>query len=301
MSVLQLSPLPETAEDALRRQFDVIGPASWRAQPKDSIDETVFGIASNAKGTIDKDLMDRLPNLRVIACFGAATDYVDKTEANRRGIRVSNTSRALADDVADFAIGQMLGLVRGIAAGHQHVASGSWMTSPTRMTRSLTGLNLGIVGLGAIGLEISSRASAFKMQIGYHNRRPAVRTDARYFGSVLELATWADILVLSCPGGAETQGLIDGTILQALGPRGFLVNIARGSVVKQTALFQALQSGAIAGAALDVFETEPFAPTKELPNLLLTPHAASSTEESRQRMATMMIQSLIDVTEQIRG
>ena len=301
MKVLQLSPLHQVAEIGLRSKFEVIDPGSWQARPENSVDETVFGIASNAKGKIDKALMDRLPNLRIVACFGAATDYVDKAEADRRDIQISNTSRALADDVADFAIGQMLGLVRGIAAGHRHVTSGAWMTSPAPLTRSLTGLNLGIVGLGTIGNEIARRAPAFRMQIGYYNRRPSPRTDARYFSSVVDLAAWADILLLSCPGGPETKGLVDDVVLQALGRRGFLINVARGSVVQQAALFQALTSGTIAGAALDVFETEPFAPTGDLPNLLLTPHAASSTEESRLRMGAMMLQSLSEAAEQISG
>lgn len=303
MKVLQLVSLFEAAERGLHRHFEVIDAASWSARPADAIDETVFGIATRAAGPVDKTLMDRLPSLKVIACFGAATDYVDAVEAGRREIRITNTSLALADDVADFAIAHMLALTRGVLTGHAHVTNGTWMTSPPRLSRSLTGRNLGIVGLGTVGTQIADRAGALKMQIGYHNRRPAAGTGARYFDSVAGLATWADVLILSCPGGRETKGIVNETVLEALGPMGFLVNVSRGSVVSQEALFQALKSGRIAGAALDVFETEPFAPTIDLhlPNLLLTPHAASSTEEGRQRMSDLMVQSIVDVARQVKS
>lgn len=222
-----------------------------------------------------------LPALELICALGAGFENIDVAAARERGIAISNGAGANDACVADHAIGLLLATVRGIPQLGVAVHQGVWRDA-LPLPPSVSGKRLGIVGLGTIGKQIARRAVAFDMAIGYHNR--SVRNDVpfTYFETPLELARWADFLMIATPGGAATRHMINGLVLDALGAQGFVVNIARGSVVDTAALAQALRDGRIAGAGLDVYESEPLPPSEllGLPNAVLTPHVAGWSPES---------------------
>ncbi|WNW09636.1 2-hydroxyacid dehydrogenase [Pseudomonas sp. DTU_2021_1001937_2_SI_NGA_ILE_001] len=223
--------------------------------------------------------MDAMPNLRLICVSGAGYEKVDVAAAQARGILVSNGAGVNAPTVADHAMALLLAMVRDIPQADASVRRSEWRKV---MCPSFAGKRLGILGLGAVGLEIARRAEAFGMHIDYHNRRPRQDLAYRWQPSVRELAEAADFLVLATPGGAATHHLVDAEVLQALGTQGYLVNVARASVVDTQALLAALQAGQIAGAALDVFDDEPQVPDafKALANVVLTPHVAGLSPEA---------------------
>jgi lactate dehydrogenase-like 2-hydroxyacid dehydrogenase len=195
----------------------------------------------------------------------------------------------LTDDVADLAMGLVLSVGRAIPQADQFVRAGRWPSGPIPLARKVSGARMGIVGLGRIGKAIAQRAKAFGMSIAYTARSEKPDSGFTFFPSTLELAAHVDFLVAITPGGAGTQHLINAQVLKALGPRGFLINVARGSVVDESALIEALQQGTIAGAGLDVFAQEPQVPEAlwRLSNVVLTPHMASATTETRQAMADL--------------
>jgi lactate dehydrogenase-like 2-hydroxyacid dehydrogenase len=205
------------------------------------------------------------------------------------GIPVTHTPDVLTDDVADLAMGLMLSVGRTIPQADQFVRAGRWPSGPIPLARKVSGARMGIVGLGRIGKAIAQRAKAFGMSIAYTARSEKPDSGFTFFPSTLELAAHVDFLVAITPGGAGTQHLINAQVLKALGPRGFLINVARGSVVDESALIEALQQGTIAGAGLDVFAQEPHVPAAlwSLNNVVLTPHMASATTETRQAMADL--------------
>lgn len=223
-----------------------------------------------------------LPQLKLISALGAGFERIDVAAAEANRIPVTNGAGTNDVCVADHAMALLLGAVRDIAELDRLTRAGVWRTE-IPVKPGVSNKRLGILGLGTIGRHIARRAQAFDMQIGYHNRRE--RDDApglTYFGSVLALAQWADFLVVATPGGAQTQHLVGAAVLKALGPKGYLVNIARGSVVDTDALAHALKTGILGGAGLDVYESEPAAPTALLdcPNLVLTPHVAGWSPEA---------------------
>jgi lactate dehydrogenase-like 2-hydroxyacid dehydrogenase len=240
------------------------------------------------------ELWAALPNVELIASFGVGLDRIDIEMAKSRGVRVSYTPDALTDDVADLAIGLILSALRGICAGDRFIRTGGWTQKPLPLGRSLKDRRLGILGLGRIGSAIANRAAAFGMAVGYHNRTR--KTDARftYHAEVKELASHSDILCVCTPGGAGTRHLVDARVLEALGKDGYLINIARGPAVDEKALLAALENGAIAGAALDVFENEPAIDPAffECSNVVLTPHIGSATRDTRARMADEVFANL---------
>ena len=249
----------------------------------------------NGHVAVDAALLDRLPALRLAACSSAGFDLIDLPEMTRRGIRLTNTSVALVDDVADTAILLMLAARRRLVQGDAHVRSGAWGRQAVfPLTTSTAGKRAGILGLGNIGAAIARRCEAMGLRIGYSGRNPKPGVDYAYFPDPVALADWADILIVATPGGAGTAGLVSADVLRALGPRGTLVNIARGSVVDEAALTDALRGGAIAHAGLDVFLNEPHPDPAltALPNVTLYPHHASGTEETRDRMAQLTVDNL---------
>ncbi|MCO8165810.1 2-hydroxyacid dehydrogenase [Pseudomonas sp. 21LCFQ010] len=223
--------------------------------------------------------MDALPNLRIICVSGAGYEKVDVAAAQARGIVVTNGAGVNASTVADHAMALLLAVMRDIPQADASVRRGEWRKA---MRPSLAGKRLGILGLGAVGLAIARRAAAFDMSIAYHNRRARSDVDYVWYRSVRELAEASDVLVLATPGGANTRHLVDDEVLQALGPQGYLVNIARASVVDTQELLGALREQRIAGAALDVFDDEPNVPDafKSLANVVLTPHVAGLSPEA---------------------
>ena len=245
-------------------------------------------------GFADAALIEALPSLRVISSFGVGVDRIDLVAAGRRGILVGNTPDVLNDCVADLAIGLMIDVARAMSASDRYLRRGDWPKANYPLQHRVSGKRLGIVGLGRIGKAIAKRAAGFDMELRYHNRRPAADTTIAYEASLLDLARWADFLVIVVPGGAATRHLINAAVLDALGPEGFLVNVARGSVVDEPALIHALQNKRIAGAALDVFENEPNVPAElmRLDNAVLLPHVASATFETRAAMAQRVFDNL---------
>jgi lactate dehydrogenase-like 2-hydroxyacid dehydrogenase len=195
----------------------------------------------------------------------------------------------LNDDVADLAIGLMLCAARQLPAAERYVRAGQWLSAPMPLARKMSGARLGLVGMGRIGQAIAQRAQAFGMQIAYHTRSPKAGVPYAHHADLLSLARDSDFLVLITPGGAGTRHLVNAQVLQALGPKGILVNVARGSVVDEAALIDALEGGVIGGAALDVFEDEPRVPQRlmDLPQVVLVPHIGSATGQTRQAMADL--------------
>lgn len=282
--VLQLGPLPEAAVALLRERFALEIEAG----------AGIRGIATSGKQAIGAPLLDRLPDLAIVSCLGAGTDGLDTDALARRGIAVATTARVLAADVADVAIGLVIALARDFRRADRFVRDGGWQAGRHPLGHALAGARLGILGLGTIGCAVARRAAAFGMEIGYHNRAPRADAAARYFPSLPDLADWCRFLVVSCPGGPATHNLVDAQVLAALGPGGWLVNVARGSVVDESALVAALEDGRIAGAGLDVFAAEP-APHPALlvrDDVILLPHIGSATVETRDAMARAMIAAL---------
>lgn len=248
-------------------------------------------IAFKGHSILDAALMDRLPNLGLIANFGVGYDAIDTDAATARGIKVTNTPDVLTDDVADLAIGLLIASSRGMIGADAWVRSGTWARQgeyPLR--RAISGKTVGIVGLGRIGRAIAERLVPFKTTITYYARSAKdTPADWRHFDAIAPMAAQADHLIVSLSGGPETAGLISAEVIEALGPEGTLINVSRGSTVDEPALLTALETGTLGAAALDVFASEPnldprFAP---LQNTVLQPHQASGTIETRQAMGKL--------------
>lgn len=238
------------------------------------------------------DEMAALPKLRIICVLGAGYENVDLSAAKAHGLTVTNGAGVNASSVADHTLALLLALMRDIPRADASVRRGEWVKS---MRPSVAGKRLGIIGLGAVGLAIAKRAAlGFDMSVHYHNRTQRDDVDYGYCASPVELAAVSDILVIATPGGAQTRAIVDASVLKALGPQGFLVNIARGSVVATDDLLTALQTNTIAGAALDVFDDEPNVPDafKTLHNVILTPHVAGLSPEATRDTVTMVERNL---------
>lgn len=243
----------------------------------------------------DAELISAFPKLEIIACFGVGVDAVDVGFATKRGIAVTNTPSVLNDCVADLAIGLILAVSRRLVAADNYVRAGKWLAQGAMpLATKMSGKKLGILGLGRIGKEIAARAAGFKMEIGYYGRKPQSDVAFRYFPALTGLAAWSDFLVVICPGGAETKGIVNAQVMEALGPKGVLVNVARGSVVDEPALVEALNAGKLGGAGLDVFADEPNVPADlmTMENVVLVPHIGSATTETRKAMADLVVANL---------
>ncbi len=293
--VLQYGRLMPSLEKQLAEAFDLhrlvdeADPKAFLAQRGGEF----TGLAT--QGFADAALIAALPKLKVISSFGVGVDKIDLKAAAERGIPVGNTPDVLNDCVADLAIGLMIDVARGIGASERYLRAGSWPKGAYPLQRRMSGKKLGILGLGRIGHAIAKRALAFDMDIRYHNRRPVVDTSIAHEPSLVELARWCDFLVVIVPGGASTKHLVNETVLNALGPEGFLINVARGSVVDETALVRALKDKRLGGAGLDVFEHEPQVPAElmALDNAVLVPHIGSATIETRAAMAQRVFDNLV--------
>jgi lactate dehydrogenase-like 2-hydroxyacid dehydrogenase len=255
----------------------------------------IRAISGSGESKVTRELMAQLPALEMISIFGVGYDGVDVAAARERGIPVTNTPDVLNDEVADLAIGLVLSIARRLPQADRYVREGKWLSGPMPLTRKVSGARLGIVGLGRIGNAIAKRAEAFGMTIAYTSRNARPESPYRYYPSAEALAAAVDFLVVITPGGAGTRKLIDAKVLKALGKNGYLINVARGSVVDEAALIEALQNGTIAGAGLDVFENEPNVPAAlaALDNVVLTPHVGSATWETRRAMGDLAFGNLV--------
>ena len=247
----------------------------------------IRAIAASGESKVGEALMAQLPALEIVSVMGVGYDGIDVAAAKARGVVVTHTPDVLNDDVADLAIGLMLSTARQLPAADRYVRAGDWAKGPMPLARKMSGARLGLVGMGRIGQAIAQRALAFGMPVAYTSRSPRAGVPYRYCADVVELARESDFLVVITPGGAATRHLIDAKVLAALGRDGILVNVARGSVVDETALIEALEQGVIKGAGLDVFEAEPNVPERlrALPHVVLAPHIGSATGQTRQAMA----------------
>nr|WP_315232373.1 2-hydroxyacid dehydrogenase [uncultured Albidiferax sp.] len=294
--ILQNGALTPALEAALATAFEVQRLAD-QADPQAFLAEhgaRFTGLVTSAPAGASAALLASLPALRVVSSHGVGLDQIDVAGAAQRGIAVGYTPEVLNDCVADLAMALLLDVARGTSAADRFVRRGDWPQGKFRLARKVTGQRLGILGLGRIGRAIAQRAAGFEMQIRYTNRKPVADVAWTFEPSVVELARWADTLVVITAGGAATRHLVNAEVLEALGPDGFLVNVARGSVVDQAALVQALQQGRIAGAGLDVYADEPNVPAElmALDNVVLLPHIASATRETRQAMEALTVDNL---------
>ncbi|WP_242913205.1 2-hydroxyacid dehydrogenase [Brevundimonas pishanensis] len=278
-----LSPFLETQYDVFRL---------WEGPPVEAAHE-IRAIVTAGEEPLDKPVIEKLPNLELVACFTAGYDGLDVEWCRERGLKLSHSPNVNHEDVADMAMGLMLAARREIVAGHAMVISGDWSLDQRNVTGSLQGQKVGIVGLGAIGAAVAKRASAFNLDVQWWGPR-AKDTEWTRAESLKQLAADTDILVVACRADDSNRGLIDAEIIRAVGPQGIIINVSRGSLVDESALIEALKSGALGGAALDVFETEPTPADRwtDVPNLVLSPHAGGATTNGVQGMLLLTMQNL---------
>ena len=292
LSVANLPPFlmePLQAAYVVHQRLHESDPAAFaRAAPR------IGAIAASGESKVGPELMDRLPALKIISVMGVGYDGIDVAAAKARGVVVTHTPEVLNDDVADLAIALMLALARQVACADRYVRDGRWPLGPLPLGRKVSGARLGVVGMGRIGQAIAHRAGAFGMSIAYTARSAKAELPHAFHATPAALAAHSDFLVVITPGGAGTRKLIDAEVLRALGPQGCVINVARGSVIDETALIDALRAGTIAGAALDVFEDEPNVPQalREMDNVVLTPHIGSATAQTRRAMADLAFANL---------
>jgi hydroxypyruvate reductase len=255
-------------------------------------------VAAVTRGSLATDdaVFAGLPRLQLLCLWGAGHDGVDLAAARRRGIAVANSPSANSSSVADLAIGFVIALLRRLPEAERHLRSGGWSEASARLpaARGLTGARLGIYGFGAVGRRVAVRAQALEMEVGAFSRRPPQAPQVQAFGSLLDLAAWADVLVVAAPGNAATFHSVDAAVLTALGPQGCLVNVSRGSVVAEAALCEVLARGELGGFAADVFESEPQVPAalREFPNAVLTPHVGGATRGAQAAQVAAVIDNL---------
>ncbi len=297
--VLIYSRFPKKQMVRIGERFDLIDAAGKRPRDVFSADQLAnVRVMITAGGqALGADVMDMLPSLGAIVCYGTGYDGIDFAAARKRGIVVGNSPAANAAAVADLAMTLMLAATRRLLPADAYVRSGGWasatpsplMTAPS----GLTGARIGIYGMGEIGRKVAARAAAFEMEVGYHSRS---RYDLpfAYHLSLVSLVEWCDILIVAVRAGPDTHHIIDLNMLKRLGPNGTLVNISRGSVIDQQVLAAALMDKVIAAAGLDVYEAEPHKPDAltELPNVVLTPHIGGHTEQSHIAMQDCVIANL---------
>ncbi|MDO9023791.1 2-hydroxyacid dehydrogenase [Zwartia sp.] len=286
------------ADAELAHQYDVL--QYWKAADPEAFlrehADSIEVIATTANIGCKSNIIAALPKLRAICSWGVGYDSIDVEFAHSRKIVVSNTPDVLNDCVADLAWGLLIAAARNIAWGDRFVRANHWENKVGSLTLGtrVSGKKLGIVGLGRIGEAIAKRGLGFDMEVAYHNRRARTDVPYTYINSLVDLASWSDFLVIATVGGASTRGLINEDVLRALGPKGIVVNIARGTVIDEPAMVRVLAEGALGGAGLDVFDAEPKVPDalKTMNNVVLMPHVASATHETRRAMTDCLQDNL---------
>lgn len=295
--VLVTGPIPAAQLKELEDNYTVH--RLWQApDPEARLGElrnNITAIVSTAFFGASAKVIRAFPNLEIISHFGVGYDNVDVAAAKERGIVVTNTPDVLTDDTADMGMGLLLAVFRRLVEGDIYVRSGQWAKKGAMpLGRALRGRTMGIVGLGRIGTAVATRASAFGIEVIYTGRHAQTDKPYRFYPALDDMAAAADILMVTCPYRPETHHLIDARILKTLGKSGVLINIARGKIVDEAALVDALESGTISGAGLDVFEKEPDVPSAlcRLDNVVLQPHQGSATIETRAAMAQLVVNNL---------
>ena len=295
--ILMTKPMLPSIMDALGQQFtlhrlwEMPDPDSFLAQTGSRI----RGLATGAShGMTGSALLDQLPNVEIVASYGVGYDNVDVAEAARREIVVTNTPDVLNEEVADLTIGLLIATLRQIPQADRYLREGRWPAANFPLSPTLRGRRVGIVGLGRIGKAIAKRLEGFGVVVSYHGRNRQNDVTHAYHPTIVGLADASDVLIVITPGGASTRHLIDAPVLKALGPEGVLINVARGSVVDEQALVEALQSGTILAAGLDVFDNEPHVPQALIAceNVVLLPHIASASVHTRRAMGQLLVDNL---------
>ena len=296
IELLQVTALPPFLVERLEKEF-ILHDYLNAADPDDLVDDVsprIRGILAGGMKGANANLINRLKNLEIIASFSVGYDATDVVVAQTRGVIVTHTPEVLTGDVADLAMTFILMVPRRIGEAERFLRNGQWLDGRMDLGTTVRGKRLGILGLGRIGKAVARRAEVFGLSISYHDIKPMGDLVYRSYPTALDLALASDILLVACEGGTATHGLVDVDVLEALGPDGYLINAARGTIVDQQALITALKNGIIAGAALDVFNGEPEVPAElmSIENVVLTPHIASSTHETRRAMADLVYDNL---------
>lgn len=291
--ILVLPGLPELAMEQLKAAPWILHEPEADGSPPSGV--AIVGLVASGGTAVPNGLIDALPDLKIIAVHGVGYDKVDVAHTRARGVVVTNTPDVLSADVADMALALILSTQRRLPAAERWLRAGNWAAGGRfPLARSATGLRYGVLGLGRIGREIARRLEPFAADVAYHSRKPVEGVVWRYSPDPAALATSVDVLVVAVPGGPATKGLVDARVLEALGPDGILINIARGEVVDEDALIAALGERRLGGAGLDVFAHEPEVPQALLDSdrCVLAPHIGSATVEARSAMAGLMIANL---------
>ena len=299
-SILMTAGLLEMVRDQLEDAFDVHryysaeDPAAMLAE----VGERIVGVAHGGHAVhVDEALMSKMPNLKLVSNFGVGYDGVDTAAARQRGVIVTNTPDVLTEEVADTALGLLIMTVRELAQSRDYLMAGHWAEKGDyRLTpHSLRDRSVGIVGLGRIGKAIAKRCEGFGLAVSYFGRTKQADVAYAYYDSAAALAAAVDTLIIVTPGTAETQNLINADVMSALGPRGVIINISRGSVLDESALKAALRDGTIAAAGLDVMVGEPKIDPELMTfdNLVLLPHVGSASVHTRQQMGQLVVDNLL--------
>ncbi|WP_029417780.1 2-hydroxyacid dehydrogenase [Brevundimonas bacteroides] len=265
----------------------------WEGPPVEATDD-ITAVVMVGEDALDMVVLEHLPNLKHVACFTSGYDGLDLDWCRARGLVVTHAPAVNHEDVADHALALMLAARRRVVDGDRIVRSGSWAIEQRLITPSMRGQRVGIVGLGAIGEAVALRVAVMGCEVRWWGPRDKAQAAWPKAGSLVELAAQSDILVVACRADTTNRGLISAEVIEAVGPNGLLVNVARGSLVDEDALIAALKAGRLGGAALDVFETEPTSAERwaDVPNVLLTPHTAGATMAAVQGMLALLVRNL---------
>jgi hydroxypyruvate reductase len=288
--IIITAPLPPFLGDPLKADYNCHEYAQAPDKPAllAAVGGRIRGLVQGGGTVTPTALLDALPKLEIISVFGVGYDGVPVAYCKSRGLKVTNTPDVLTDDVADVAVALIMMTGRGFVRLNRFVHAGGWLKQGPELTTKLGGRTVGILGLGRIGKAIAQRVTAMHMQVAYTGRKPQ-DVPYRYLPDLATLAAASDFLVVACPGGAATKHIVNAGVLDALGGKGTIVNIARGSIIDEPALVKALADGTIKGAGLDVFADEPNipAPLLAMDNVVLLPHVGSATRETRQAMGDL--------------
>ena len=289
--ILVGQPLLAPLLDALSPRYEAL--ALWEESGRARLAEAEV-LVTAGEYRLDPAMLEQMAALRLIACFTVGYDGVDLDWARARGVAVTHGADANAADVADHALGLILAHRRQILAGDRQVRSGQWTAGTKRLTRSMGGARIGIVGMGSIGIALAERADLLRMKVGWWGPREKPQLPWSRAENLKALARDSDVMVITARATEENRGMIDAGVMDALGPHGLLVNVARGQLVDEDALIAALGDGRLGGAALDVFEREPTPAARwaEVPNVVLTPHMGGATREAVERMTDLLLANL---------
>ncbi len=299
IDVLLIGPEKPVIANGLNSTFNVVKLPDAGAREKFFSDAAprIRGVAVAATSErIDGPFMSRFPRLEIVSSFGVGYDHIDAAWAGGHGITVTNTPDVLTEEVADTALGLLLCTVREFPQAERYLRAGKWPQGEYPLSKaSLRDRTVGLVGMGRIGQAIARRLEAMRVSVVYHARRPVSGIAYRHYASLMDMARDVEVLLVITPGGAQTQNLINAEVLAALGRRGILINMARGSVVDEPALIRALQQGTILSAGLDVYAREPHVPAEliAMENVVLFPHLGSASVTTRQRMDQLVVDNLL--------